>query len=312
MSVAEEPPGAVVSTALQVYRERWRPLTACGLIAAVPVAALDAVIALQRGSDPFAVRPASTPAQPALDVTLLPSVLSLILYAVVSAACVHIVARARDGRDVGWSQALGLGLRSAAGVVVASIVVFAAVALGLVALVLPGIWIAVALSLTTPALVLERLAPLAALRRSYALVRGRWWRTAGVMAFGVLLAIALVLVILIPASALGASVEGLGARVLIATLADIVATSILVPLMTSVMTVLYLERRGTVSAAAPRGDEPGEGDDASYRGFAPPVPPDPAPSRFEPPSSPPGDAPSPPPPAASGEPPPPPERPGAG
>ena len=171
MSVAEEPPGAVVSTALQVYRERWRPLTACGLIAAVPVAALDAVIALQRGSDPFAVRPASTPAQPALDVTLLPSVLSLILYAIVSAACVHIVARARDGRAAGWSQALGVGLRSAAGVVGACIVVFAAVALGLVPLVLPGIWIAVAFSLTTPALVLERLVPLAALRRSYALVR---------------------------------------------------------------------------------------------------------------------------------------------
>jgi hypothetical protein len=55
------------------------------------------------------------------------------------------------------------------------------VILGLFLLVLPGLYIAVALSMAYPALVLERQGPFEALAYSRRLVRGNWWRTTAIL-----------------------------------------------------------------------------------------------------------------------------------
>ena len=61
--------------------------------------------------------------------------------------------------------------------------------IGAIAMLLPGIWLYIAWAFALPVLLVEGLRGPAALRRSYALVRGRWWRTFGVIALGFLLAI---------------------------------------------------------------------------------------------------------------------------
>jgi hypothetical protein len=173
MSGGNEPPaGTVVAIALRICREHWPTLAVYGLLAGVPVAALDAANALARGVDPFATPLTGVTDATAGGASTVSSVLALVLYAVASAATVHTVAAARDGRRTGWQEGLGAGIRRVGGVVAASIIVLALVLLGLLALVLPGIWIAVALALTTPALVLERLPALAAVRRSFTMVQG--------------------------------------------------------------------------------------------------------------------------------------------
>lgn len=55
---------------------------------------------------------------------------------------------------------------------------------GLAALVLPGVWLGVLLYFGAQAVVLDGLGPVAALRRSAALVRGRWWETFGRLVLG--------------------------------------------------------------------------------------------------------------------------------
>jgi hypothetical protein len=52
--------------------------------------------------------------------------------------------------------------------------------LGLVLLVVPGVYLFVALSLAAPLLVLEGKGPIDAMRFSRHLIRGHWWRTAGI------------------------------------------------------------------------------------------------------------------------------------
>lgn len=52
-----------------------------------------------------------------------------------------------------------------------------AVCAGLVLLVIPGVYIGIALSMGVPALALENQGPIAAMRSSLRLVRGYWWRT---------------------------------------------------------------------------------------------------------------------------------------
>jgi Uncharacterised protein family (UPF0259) len=60
------------------------------------------------------------------------------------------------------------------------IVVTVVVVLGLVLLVVPGFYLLVALSLATPLLVFEGRGPINALNLSRHLMRGHWWRTAGI------------------------------------------------------------------------------------------------------------------------------------
>ena len=60
---------------------------------------------------------------------------------------------------------------------------------GLVALAVPGIYFAVALTLAWPALMLERLGPVDAIRRSMHLVKGSWWHTSAVLAVAGVIAI---------------------------------------------------------------------------------------------------------------------------
>jgi hypothetical protein len=56
-----------------------------------------------------------------------------------------------------------------------------AVLLGFVLLILPGLYVAVALSMAFPALVFERQGPIDALAYSRRLVRGNWWRTNAIL-----------------------------------------------------------------------------------------------------------------------------------
>ena len=64
------------------------------------------------------------------------------------------------------------------------------VALGLVALIVPGVWLSVRWYFAAQAAVVDGLGPADALRRSAAVVETRWWRTFGVLlAFGLLVGI---------------------------------------------------------------------------------------------------------------------------
>ena len=63
-------------------------------------------------------------------------------------------------------------------------------ALGLVALIVPGIWLSVRWYFAAQAAVVDRLRPVDALRRSAEVVETRWWRTLGVLlGFGPLIGI---------------------------------------------------------------------------------------------------------------------------
>lgn len=260
----EPPAGTVLSSALRLCREHWRPLAVYGLVAGAPVAVLEAVIALERGIDPLASPLSGDPATGDRG-SLVSSLLSVVLYALASAACVHTIAAGREGRRSGWREGLAVGLSRLAGVLAASLIVLVLVFLGVLAFVLPGIWIAVALSLTTPALVLERLTPVAAIRRSFRLVQRRWWKTAAVVLMAALVAFAAMAVVAVPTGLVAAATPDRGLRAVIGAVASALSTALVVPLTVAVVTVLFLDRRGSA--------EPNADDGGRFRGFAPPVPP---------------------------------------
>jgi hypothetical protein len=103
-----------------------------------------------------------------------------------------------------------------------------AILLGMVLLILPGLYLGVALSLALPALLLEQMGPIDALKFSLHLIRGHWWRTAVIYTITLVLMIvfyflAAILVVVAVQFIRGADVAlmSAAARVLIIVLAAV-------------------------------------------------------------------------------------------
>ena len=100
----------------------------------------------------------------------------------------------------------------------------------------------VKLSLAIPALVAERAGPGTALSRSWRLVRGRFWRTLGVILL-MFLILAVVTVIFIAGFALVGAIFGTAGAVVAGILGAFVVGMVTTPLMFNGLTLLYFDSR---------------------------------------------------------------------
>lgn len=130
---------------------------------------------------------------------------------------------------------LGAGASSAGG-----LALFAG---GLVALVL-SVWASIGLVLTTPALALEDAGALHALKRSWHLVKGAFWRTLGIVLLGTIVGQAIGSVAAAPFSLIG----GVGAElttvsVFALAMAGLVSVLVALPFVAGVITLVYIDRR---------------------------------------------------------------------
>ncbi len=119
--------------------------------------------------------------------------------------------------------------------------VFIAAAL-IVALMTPAIWLGVVLSMWSSVLVVEKRGVIGSLRRSFDLVRGRWWPTFGFLALVGLLgsvAIQLIQLVAIPLSVVG----DLGLGISIASLIGLVAQGFIVAAIAAMYTTWYIDLR---------------------------------------------------------------------
>jgi hypothetical protein len=171
-------------------------------------------------------------------------ILAVLLGFLVSAGCFKAVSDAYLGRDPDWKTSLKTGLRRFLPMLGTTVLYFLGVGAGFFALVVPGIWLAVAWWLYAPALVAERVGGPGALGRSFNLVRGRWWPTFAVLA---LFVIVLLVVDLILDQAIQSVVvsdfSSAFALVLLSAVAGILAQLVVTPFQAAVMTVLYYDLR---------------------------------------------------------------------
>lgn len=177
-------------------------------------------------------------------------VVTSILGAVLAGATVVIVSEAVLGREV-TARAVWARVRSRVWALLwCSLVVAVVPIIGLLFFIVPGVWLWAAWSLATPALVLEGLGPMRAIRRSYRLVRGAWWRTFFIRVLAWLIAAVVGGVIAAPFAIIGAVVGGgdfsNGAPlsfVVLYSLGIAVAATITLPFSAGVQALLYVDRR---------------------------------------------------------------------
>ncbi|MEX0795088.1 MAG: hypothetical protein WD274_00155 [Acidimicrobiia bacterium] len=108
---------------------------------------------------------------------LLVSVASTVVYGFLYVAAARAVGRAYAiGEDI---SVVGAAIRLFPIWLIATIIAAVAIIAGLFLLILPGLWLVIMFNMYTPVIAVEGKGPVAALKRSFELVRGHFWETVG-------------------------------------------------------------------------------------------------------------------------------------
>jgi hypothetical protein len=230
--------GETLDVSIKICVANWRTLLQAVLVIVVPVEVLSTLVSADstRSSFDFSSSSADTTSQSIdeLDQQLgglaISTVLRLVAVLLVSAACLRVIAQAYLGETTDWRSSLGFALRRGGPLLWLGLLYGLAVMLGLVLLFFGAVWLYVAFAFAIPVLFVEGLRGTKALRRSFGLVKGRWWRTFGVLTVGFLL---------------GTAVSSLVQALVLAlsTLAGIVGLAISTPFQAAVLTVVYFDLR---------------------------------------------------------------------
>jgi hypothetical protein len=168
---------------------------------------------------------------------LVASILSpwLITTPLITAGHVHAVMDLGAGRPTSAASALAAAARRLTPVAAAIVLAGIGATLGLVALIVPGVYLWARWFLAAQAVVAENLGPIEALSRSADLVRGQWWRI-----FGIAIVITLLTVIMGAVLVLPLQLTGNGPLML---LSQIVGDGITLSFAALAGTLLYFDAR---------------------------------------------------------------------
>ncbi len=228
--------GEILEAAFSLYGRYWRTLLALVAVVVVPLTILqylvaDAIVGSTVTRDGQIVVTGSSGR--AWGSGFLLGVLALLIQQILIGALAWAVASTLIGREPDIGESYRFGYRRLWSILLVGILFALAVFAGLIALVIPGIIIAVRLSVAIPALVVEGKRGTAALGRSWDLVRGRSWSV-----FGAFI-IAAFLTAIVNAALTSIAGSGWFANGVLAAIASVITT----PFMGLVIGLLYFDLR---------------------------------------------------------------------
>jgi hypothetical protein len=244
--------GEILDAGIKLYVRHWKPLMICVAGIVLPVQILSVLVMASidsssldtfgSGSTPATGDTASGAEIAAVIAVALASGLSTLL---ATAACFKAVSDAWLGATPEAGRSLRFGARRLPALIGLSIVMGAGLVLAFIALIIPSIWLFVSWSLAVPVLLFERVGAFKALRRSFSLVRRRWWATFGALLVGYLLAsIVAGIVQLIPEGiASGVANDSVVAEAIAAVVGGTVSAMISTPYTAAILTLLYFDQR---------------------------------------------------------------------
>ena len=161
----------------------------------------------------------------------------LLIGPLVTAMVIHALLTVADGERPRPGAAIVSGMEAFRSVFFAVLLAAAGVVGGLFLLIVPGVYLFVIWAFVPQAVVLDGRRGGAALRRSAELVQGSWWRVLGLLLItGLVLAIPAAM-IAFPAEALAKSAD----RQVIALAGQAAASTLITPLQTMILTLLYFD-----------------------------------------------------------------------
>ncbi|MDP2711631.1 MAG: glycerophosphoryl diester phosphodiesterase membrane domain-containing protein [Solirubrobacteraceae bacterium] len=267
--------GELLDVAIKICLAHWRTLVKTVLVVVVPVQIVSTLLTADYTVSSFDFGSSSSQTtREMLDELnqyiggiVLSSMLQILALLLATAACFRAIALAYLGESTDWRSSLSYALRHAPSLLLLALLYVLGVVAGAFLFLLPGIWLYIAWAFAMPVLLVEGLRGRQALARSYGLVRGRWWRTFGVIVLGFILALiisTLVQGIFLLGLLVDADSDAL--VLVLAGLAGIVGLAISTPFQAALLTVVYFDLRvrkegfdiellaSGIGAAVPAGD----------------------------------------------------------
>jgi hypothetical protein len=246
--------GEILDAGIKIYVGNAKTLMGLAAVAVIPLQIVSAIVLLSTlpsGSDVpigygFRTQTTVTTDRGAVIgayVTL--GVIQLFVSALVTGASVKAVSDAYLDRPTGIAISLRYALGRLPALIVMQILKVLGLIVAFVLLIIPGIWLYGAWSMSVPALLIERVGPARSLGRSRRLVRKRWWPTAGVLLVATIMVaiVSGIVQALLSAIASLPSQPSLVLAVLISTLAGAFSAIVATPFTAAVTTVLYYDLR---------------------------------------------------------------------
>jgi hypothetical protein len=277
--------GEMLDAGFRLFSARFWTLVTCVLVPVVPLTII--ATGLQASVDPNAFDLDATSdvdSGTALAGTLVAALIQFAAAALAIAACFKAISAAYLGERAGAAESLRYALGRTLALCIAYLVVIVIVVVGLILLIIPGIWLAVKLSMVFPAVVFERRNPFGAVGRSWSLTSGHFWRTLGTLLVVFLITFVAQLVFGgVVGGLLGASDAGELTTAVVLTLVNLITLALTYPLWAAVTTVLYYDLRVRNEGFDLQLLAQGMGADASRFEAAPERPVQPPPEGFGPP-----------------------------
>ena len=224
------PTSGVITEAWNLYKAHWRHLLSIALIIYLGVAIIGVLLVAL--------------------LTWLGAILAVLVSFIgffwLQAALVKAVEDVRDGRaDLSLSETFGAGRVHLAAVVVAGVIAAILITLGIVLFIIPGLVLLTFWCLIIPTIVVEQKSAGESFGRSFALVRGYFWRVLGIIVLTVLIVAVFEVVLHLLLSPLADWIRNFASTVISGTLTA--------PFFVLVLTVLYfrLSAAKELATAAP-------------------------------------------------------------
>lgn len=199
MPTAPRSIGGVLDDAIRLYRKTLFPCFPLLVLGAVLSTAVGLWITLALQPMATATATATDP-WAAFDMFMLPGVwlaylVMMVVFTVIYGALIYQIDALARGQRPSLAEAVGLGLKRLPVLLGVGILLFIMLVVGLVLLVIPGIWLWGVFQLAFVAAVIERTGVFASFGVSRNLVRGNWWR-ANVVIFVAFILLMVVLMVI--------------------------------------------------------------------------------------------------------------------
>lgn len=239
------PLSGVLDEAWRMYKQFAKHLLAIAFVIYLIAAIITALLALAGGTVGI----------------LLGSLVSIVAAFVLQATLVKAVQDVRDGQaDLSISQTVNEALPFIASVAGASILAGIAITIGLLLIIVPGLFLITIWAVIVPVIIIERSGALASFGRSRQLVRGHGWQVFGtlVIVFIIMLVVNIVLGVIFSALP----------HVLGDGLSSVISGTLISPFLALVVTLVYYRLVGSSQQAAP--GAPYGGYQQGYGGYGQP------------------------------------------
>jgi hypothetical protein len=178
--------GEILDVSIKIYLRNALKFMSIVAIAVIPVQLLGTVFLLGIAPSPTEIVTESD-INAFVGGAVVVAVILALAGLLASAACFKAVAEAYLGRDPRAGESIRFAAKRLHSLLWILFLTFFAVGLGLIALIIPGIYLLVSLYFGDAALLAEDRRGYKALSRSFELVRGRWWPTFGALVVSFLL-----------------------------------------------------------------------------------------------------------------------------